>query len=68
MRPTHVLAALVGLCAPPSLVSATQLSEAEALLVDLNNQAIETLESSATLDTRANGKCSIFGASVRRDW
>lgn len=74
MRPSPLIVALglgatfaFGAPSPASPGESQSLSEAERLLLDLNAQATSALEESEGLNKRTKG-CSIFKASVRRDW
>ncbi|KAL6407532.1 tyrosinase [Ilyonectria robusta] len=63
------LTAILSLVGASTLVLASADQNATDTLVDLNNQAIEALqESENTTTTKRSNGCSIFNASIRRDW
>jgi hypothetical protein len=67
----HISRAIIlGLAGLSRLVVATEDQNATDTLIDLNSQAIDALQDAADdaqTTKRANG-CSLFNASVRRDW
>ncbi|VUC36769.1 unnamed protein product [Clonostachys rosea] len=66
----HISRAIIlGLAGLSRLVVATEDQNATDTLIDLNSQAIDALQDADDSQTtkRSNG-CSIFNASVRRDW
>ena len=60
----------VGFSSAVGALTARQPEDANALMLDLNNEAIQTLEDieNTPNSKRSQNTCNIFTATVRKDW